>query len=55
MFFTSLLKTTAEIVGQGMGDLLSIFNKRSLKKKRSDTARVDHAAFKKLCESPAIG
>lgn len=50
-----MLKTTTEMVGQGMGDLLSIFNVRSSKKKRSDTARGDHAAFRKLCESPMIG
>lgn len=38
-----------------MGDLLSVFNKHSLKKERSDTARGDHAAFRKLCESSMIG
>lgn len=43
------------MVGQGMNDFLSFFNECSLKKERSDTAREDHAAFKKLCLSTAIG
>lgn len=55
MFFTSHVKKTAAMVGQGMGDLLSIFNERSLKKERLDTAREGHTTFRKLCESPAIG
>lgn len=54
MFLHFMLKTT-DMVGQGMSDLLSLFNERSLKKERSDTAREDHAAFRKLCESTAIG
>jgi len=50
-----MLKTKTEMVGQGMGDLLSIFKECSLKKERLNTARGDHAAFRKLCESLAIG
>lgn len=50
-----MLKTTTEMVGHGMGDLLSIFIKCPLKKERSDTTREYRAAFKKLCESPTIG
>lgn len=46
-----MLKTITEMVGQGMGDLLSTFNKHSLKKKKLDTARGDHAAFRKVCGS----
>lgn len=53
MFLRLMLKTT-DMVGQGMSDLLSLFNEHSLKKERSDTAREDHAAFKKLCESTTI-
>lgn len=49
-----MLKTITEMVGQGTGDLLSTFNKHSLKKKKLDTAGeimqhlekfVDHAIF----------
>lgn len=46
-----ILKTTTEMVNQGMGDLLSIFNKCSLKKERSDAAG---GACRKRCESPII-
>lgn len=54
MFLHLVLKTT-DMVGQGMNDFLSLFNECSLKKERSDTAREDHAAFRKLCISTAIG
>lgn len=54
MFLHLMLKTT-DMVGQGMSDLLSLFNDCSLKKEGSDTAREDQAAFRKLCESTAIG
>lgn len=54
MFSHLMLKTT-DMVGQGMSDLQSLFNEPSLKKERSDTARENPAAFRKLCEPTTIG